>query len=79
MLKKEFDFFVKNQNDLVAKYNGKVLAIQGDSIIGVYDNISDAYTSIKNENKLGSTMIQRCIPGPEAYTATITTQNICNW
>ncbi len=68
MLKKEFDFYLKNQNELVKKYNGKYLVIIGEEIVGVYDTEMDAYLQSQKKHKLGTFLIQECTPGNEAYT-----------
>jgi hypothetical protein len=68
----EFTFFVKNQERLVKQFRGKAVVIKGDEIIGDYDSPLEAYLVVQRNNQLGDVMIQMCISGPEAYTATIT-------
>ncbi len=70
MFEIELDYFINNQPELVAKYNNKVLAIQVDEIIGVYDTMLDAYLAVKDADLLGKVMLQNCIAGKEAYTVT---------
>lgn len=64
-------YFVANQKSLVAKYGGKVLVIKNSKIIGVYDTPLEAYLQSQKDNAPGSFMIQQCLPGPDAYTTTI--------
>ncbi len=71
MFKKELRFFIKNQKDLVKKYRGKTLVLQGQKVIGVYENPLEAYIEVQKKHKIGTFMIQLCKPGPEAYTVTI--------
>lgn len=71
MFEQELNYFITNQQRLVKEYPGKVLVIQGDAIIGVYDNALDAYSETKQKHLLGSVMIQPCEPGPDAYSVTI--------
>ena len=33
------DFFVKNQADLVKKYQGKFIVIKNETVIGVFDDL----------------------------------------
>lgn len=68
----ELDFFIANQEDLVRNYQGKILVLKGPALIGVYPDVLSAYTETQKEHPLGSFMIQPCVPGPEAYTVTIT-------
>ena len=71
MFKDELTFFIANQDKLVAEHQGKVLAIKGDKILGVYDTPLQAYLETRREHALGTFMIQACVPGPQAYSVTI--------
>ena len=76
MFEKELDFFIENQKELVKKYNGKVLAIKEQEIIGIYNTPLEAYIEAQKEHELGTFAIQPCRPGPEAYTITMSTQGL---
>ncbi len=76
MFEKELKFFIKHQKELVSKHRGKVLVIVGDEVVGVYSTMLQAYTEAQKSHKLGTFMLQPCKPGPEAYTATISTNCI---
>lgn len=71
MFKDELEFFIANQDDLVQRYNGKVLVIKGQEILGVYETTLDAYLDAQKEHALGTFMIQPCAPGPDAYSVTL--------
>jgi hypothetical protein len=68
MFQEELDFFIKNQEALVKQYAGKTLAIEGRKVYAVYETLLDAYLQTKRNRKLGDVMIQKCLPGPAAYT-----------
>lgn len=70
MLEKEFEFYLKNQESLVEKYNGKFIVIKGEDVIGAYDSHGDAYTETTKTEKLGTFLIQHCIAGSDSYTQT---------
>ena len=71
MLEKEFKYYLDNQSELVEKYNGRVLVIVNEKVVGDYNSEVEAYfESLKNYN-LGTFLIQRCTPGDEAYTCNI--------
>ena len=72
MLETELNFFIAHQDELVGKYLGKVLVIKGAEVVGVYDTPLKAYLSAKKEYAPGTFMVQPCIPGPDAYTVTVT-------
>lgn len=69
-LEKEFRFYKEHQDELVQKYNGKFLAIVGDEVVGVYDSELAAYTEAKKKYRVGTFLIQHCLPGKESYTET---------
>lgn len=69
-LEREFRFYKEHQDELVQKYKGKFLAIVGDKIDGVYDSELAAYTETKKRHRVGTFLIQRCLPGKESYTET---------
>ena len=69
-LKKEFEFFKKNQDKLVAEHDGKFVVISGEEVVGVYDSELEAYHDAQKEHVLGTFIIQHCIPGTEGYTKT---------
>ncbi len=70
MLEQEFEYYKKNQEKLVKKYNGKYIAIVGKKVIGVFDNELEAYTHAKEQHPVGTFLIQYCSPGKENYTQT---------
>jgi hypothetical protein len=70
MLEQEFKYYIEHQNELVKKYNGKVLVIVGEEVVGAYDTDDEAYfTSIKKYTP-GTFLVQLCTPGAESYTQT---------
>jgi len=76
----ELDFFISNQDDLVRRYRGKVLVLKGRQVVGVYRDLLEAYFEAQREHELGTFMLQRCEPGPDAYTTTIISSlSFVNW
>lgn len=69
-LKKEFEFFKRNQDQLVSAYGGKYVVISGEAVVGVYETELDAYHEAQEKYPLGTFLIQRCVPGTEGYTQT---------
>lgn len=70
MLKKEFQYYLDNQDELAKSYNGRTLVIKGQKVVGDYNNMEDAYFDSVNKYELGTFLIQECTPGCEAYTET---------
>ena len=75
MFDKELKYFIKNQSKLVQQHGGKVLVLKGASVVGVYPDPLSAYTDSKEKFEPGSFMIQRCVPGSDAYTVSISSAN----
>ena len=69
-LEKEFAWYLYHQKELVKKHNGKVLAIKGEKVIGVYENEQNAVQETSKTEKLGTFLIQLCEPGTDSYTQT---------
>lgn len=76
MLETELRHFIQNQPDLVARYQGKVLAIRGDEVVGVFPTALEAYLRMKERFALGTFLLQPCVPGPDAYTVTISSAEL---
>ena len=69
-LSTEFEFYVSNQDEMVSKYDGKVIALKNCKVLGVYDDELTALTETRKHHELGTFLIQRVSEGDEAYTAT---------
>ena len=78
MLQKEFNYYLKHQVDLVAKYSGKFIVLKDEKVIGAYSSHSQAYNTSAKKEKLGTFLIQHCLPGKEGYTQTFHSQVIIN-
>ena len=76
MFKRELQFFIDNQSNLVNQYHGKVLVLKDQEVVGVYETPLEAYLEAQKSHELGTFMIQPCEPGPQAYTVTISTHGI---
>lgn len=69
-LEKEFEFYLKHQDELVQKYNGKFLVIKNQKVIGSYENFSAAVEETSKTEDMGTFLVQKCSPGKDDYTAT---------
>lgn len=69
-LEQEFDYYLKNQQSLVKKYEGKYLVIKGEQVVGAFDSELDAYSEAQSKYEAGTFLIQPCTPGEESYTQT---------
>ena len=70
MLDAEFKYYLDHQSELVKKYKGKFLVIKDNGVVGAYDSKQEAYDKATSNFKLGTFLIQECLPGKENYTQT---------
>ena len=69
-LKKELEYYIEHQDELVGKYNGKFIVIKNCNVIGSYNSALEAIEKTKQNHKLGTFIVQKCEPGKESYTQT---------
>lgn len=65
MIDKEYQYYKKNQKAFLKKYKGKILVIKDQKITGVFDDEVSAYNDSVSKYKLGTFLIQKCIPENE--------------
>ena len=66
----EFRFYRANQDDMVLKYDGKVIVIKNHKVIGVYDSVTAAVTQTRKRHAPGTYLVQQVSEGGKAYTRT---------
>lgn len=78
MLDAEFEYFLKNQDKWSEEHYGKYVVVVGQQVFGFFESEEIAYRAALKDLKLGTFLIQHCIPGPESYTQTFITNVILN-
>jgi hypothetical protein len=76
VFEQDLQYFVEHQEELVQKYEGRVLVIKDQRVIGAYDSALEAYLEAQKNHQVGSFLIQPCHPGADAYTVTITSHAV---
>jgi hypothetical protein len=71
-----FNWYIGNQSDLVKQYNGKYIAINDNSVVGVYDSDLSAVLETEKKYPLGTFIVQKCTPGEESYTQHFYSPNV---
>ena len=69
-LEKEFKYYLDNQDELVKKYKGQVIAIKNQKVIGVYDSEITAIQETSKNESLGTFLVQKCTLDKENYKQT---------
>jgi hypothetical protein len=57
MLEREYEFYENNKSEIREKYLGKQIVIVGNEIIGVYDDLDEAYMETIKAYTPGTFMI----------------------
>jgi hypothetical protein len=70
-LKKNLDWYIANQRDLSAKYNGKVLLIVDQKLIEAFASMENAYQTALKSYAPGTFTLQPCSPDLDSYTLTL--------
>ena len=65
-----FHWYLSHQEELVEQYNGKVLVIKDNQVVGAYDDYATAVKESSKIMELGTFLVQRCTPGESDYTQT---------
>ena len=74
-LSKEFQYYLKNQEELVKQYNGKFIVIKSESVIGAYSTELEAIqATIQAGHEAGTFLVQLCTPGSEGYSQSFQTR-----
>jgi hypothetical protein len=69
-VRKQFDFYVANQDDLVKKYRGRYVVIVGEEVAADFGTEMEAYKFASSTYEPGTFMIQLVTPGKENYSQT---------
>lgn len=67
-LHQEFEYYIQHQDDFVRQYNGKVVALKDQAVVGVYESEWEAVRETAKHHAPGTFVVQRVSPGPDAYT-----------
>jgi hypothetical protein len=67
-LKKNLDWYIANQPELSAKYNGKILLIVDQQLVKAFDDMGDAYVEAMKSYAPGTFTLQPCSPDADSYT-----------
>ncbi len=69
-LAKEFQYYLDHQRELADQYNGRVLAIKGQAVIGVFDSELEAINETSRSHEMGTFLVQKCSPPGEGTRQT---------
>lgn len=67
-LEKEFRWFIAHQDDLLKKYNGRIVVIKDEKVLGDFDSEIEAVKETSKTEELGTFLVQKCSQGTDDYT-----------
>ena len=76
---KQFRYFLDNQDDLVRDFQGKAVVLKDDRVQASFDDGFQAFLYGRTYFPPGTFIIQRCVRGKDAYTASILTPGVLRY
>ena len=73
LINKNYDWFKKNLNELVKKYNGLYVVVKNNSVIASYNSFDEAFVDMSEKEQPGTFIIQLCTLDSEKTTQTFFT------
>ena len=70
LLDKNFKYYLDHQEEILKKFEGKVVIIKDEAVINNFDNYNDAYFYAKSYLEEGTYILQRCSSGNQDYSQT---------
>lgn len=67
-LLKEFQYYLENQLEMVDKYDGRVIVLKNNQVIGEYATVPEAVYTTRKEHPMGTFLVQRVSKGSKDYT-----------
>ena len=64
-LQKEFEFYQEKKSEFISKYKDKYIVIVGQEVVGIYDDKMEAIDKTKEENSLGTFLVQHVSKGSD--------------
>ena len=75
-LREQFEYYRDNQNEFVCKYDGRVIALKDNIVLGVYDDEFIAVSETEKEHELGTFIVQKVSLDEEVNAVTFYTPRV---
>lgn len=72
-LTEAFNYYIAHQDELVQKYDGKVVVIKDCTVLGAFDGYGAALDWARERFEPGTCALQKVSEGPKDYTITLHT------
>ena len=67
-LKREFEWYLAHQDEIVKQYDGRFVVIKDCKVIGVYSDQATAITETSKTHALGTFLVQKAEHGKTTHT-----------
>ena len=57
-LDREFEFYNENKDELLSKYEGRVVVVKGEKVLGDYNSEKEAIDATLKEHPLGTFLVR---------------------
>ncbi len=75
-LMKEYRYFLSIERELAQENDGKLVAIKGKEVLGIFDDYRQAANALYAEHEYGTVLMQPLSQDPEALAVVISTPGI---
>lgn len=58
-LEREFEFYLQHQEEFLGKYDGKLIAIKDENVLGAFDSYLEAAAAILPHHKRGTVLFHQ--------------------
>lgn len=65
-LESDFEYFLEIQAELALEHDGKLVAIKGKEVLGIFDDYRQAANALYAEHEYGTVLLQTINIDPEA-------------
>ncbi len=75
-LMEEYRYFLNIQRELAQEHDGKLVAIKGKKVLGIFEDYRQAANALYADHEYGTVLMQPLSKDPEALAVVISTPGI---
>ena len=70
-MQEQFDYYLKHKEEFLKKYEGKAIVLKDFEVVETNKSEWEAFKKASKKYKQGTFIVQKVLPGTEAYTVVI--------
>ena len=75
-LEQEYEYFKEIRDSLAQEHDGKLVAIKGRKVLGIYDDYRQAANALYADHEYGTVLMQPLSKDPDTLAVVISTPDI---